>query len=147
MFAHEFADEETPLFMLTPLLHKCVMSASNMKKYGYTKTHLIIFIALSLKENLTMSQIAGYISSSKEQATRAVASLVDAGYAERHTDPENRTKIHIRLTEAGISFVKEFQETFHKNLRQSMDAALTEEEKKEFRESALSMIRILRKLV
>lgn len=148
--AHEHPEGEIPLLTLLPLTHKLVMSAvseSRFRESGFTKTQLLIITALSLRESLTMSQIAGFISSSKEQATRAVAPLADAGYVERFTLPDNRTKIHVRLTPSGQAFLEECQEQFHKNLLLRLDDALTEEEQAELRASIGAVIRILEKVV
>lgn len=148
--AHEYPEGDIPLLALLPLTHKLVMSAlaeSRFRESGFTKTQLLIFSALSLRESLTMSQIASFISSSKEQATRAVAPLADAGYVERFTLPENRTKIHVRLTAAGKEFLQDCQAQFRKNLRLRLDETLTEEEAASLQTSIRTAICILEKVV
>ena len=137
---------DVPLLMALPLLYKQVMSSADLKQYGLTKTHIIILSSLGLRGTLRMSQIAEYISSSKEQATRAVAVLVDEGYVERLHDTENRTRIYVRLTEAGGAFLDRWREEMVKRLYHSLNDNVTPEEQEELQAAARSMIRILSKL-
>lgn len=83
------------------------MSDFSKKQFGFTKSQLLVFLALRSCESLTMTQTAEHLSSSKEQATRVVSPLVDGGYVERHVDTDNRTKIHIRLTDKGSTYIEE----------------------------------------
>lgn len=137
--------DESSFIYLQPLMSK-ILSFYDFKKIGYTKSQILIFSALSMRENLTMGQVAGYLSSSKEQATRVVAPLVDDGLVERYVDPENRTRIHIRLTPQGAAFMDSCRNRFQENLHTALAASLTEEEQLELRRSLDSMIRILSKL-
>lgn len=138
--------EDLPLLATLPLIHRLVLSGGERSKAIHTKTQLIIFIVLSLRESLTMTEIAGYISSSREQATRAVAPLVDAGYVERYVDPRNRTRIHIRLTEQGKSFWEECREKMCAMIDQRLKESLTPEECRELEQASATMIRLLKKI-
>jgi len=142
----EYLDDDIRLLALLPLINRTILSASRIREFGYTKTQLTIFAALTLRESLTMSQVSGYISSSKEQATRAVAPLVDEGLVERFVDPENRTKIHIRLTEKGMAYVGQSNQRFVKNLHRTMKEKITSEEMLELKQCVKTMLRILSKL-
>ena len=136
----------TQLLQLQSLLRKTVISNHGLKCLGYTKSQLEVFFALLLRRELTMTQVAGFIGSSKEQATRAVAPLVDDGLVERYIDTENRTRIHIKLTNAGKEFIGKWRDAFCQNLDESLDRSLTPEEKEELFRSMGSVIRILSKL-
>lgn len=138
--------DNTQLLTLLPLISRTVVSASNMRDFGYTKSQFLIFAALSSHGNLTMSQVAGFISSSKEQATRAVAPLVEDGLVERYTDPANRTHIHIRLTERGIDFMEQYKLRFFQKLQEMMRGKITEAEMLELKNAVEQIIRILTKL-
>jgi len=144
--AQESSGDNTQLLALLPLVNKTVVSAIGLKEFGYTKSQLMIFSALTRYDNLTMSQVAGYISSSKEQATRAVAPLVDDGLIERYVDPENRTRIHIRLTEKGHSFSSHYKARFFAHLQKMMHDKISYEEMIELKQAVETMIRILSKL-
>jgi len=138
--------DNTRLLALLPLISKTVLSASSLRESGYTKSQFLIISALSLRDNLTMGQVAGFISSSKEQATRAVAPLVEHGLVERFVDPDNRTKIHIRLTEKGKEYVAQSNRHLVQNLRRTMDEKITVEEMPELKQCVETMIQILSKL-
>lgn len=105
-----------------------------------------ILVSLYQYEPLTMTEIADFVSTSKEQATRAVAPLVDAGFAERRVDPENRRSIHIYLTDAGRDSLHEHWRHFNEHITQLYDRYLTPEEREELGRSLHSVIRILRKM-
>ncbi len=142
----EYCDDDLRVLMLLPLINRTILSASGIKEFGFTKTQLIIFFALIFRDSLTMSQVAGFISSSKEQATRAVAPLVDEGYVERYIDPENRTHIHIRLTPKGIEFMELCRERFKSNLHSMLDNRVTVKEQQELYQAIDTLLRILGKL-
>ena len=142
----EHCDDEIKLLKLMPLINRTILTPSGIRELGYTKTQLTILAALSLRGDLTMSQIAGFISSSKEQATRAVAPLVDHKLAERFTNPENRTHIHIRLTEKGQEFVALSFDRFRRHFRAQLEEKVTPVEQQELFQSVDSLLRILGKL-
>jgi len=142
----ELSYDGTLLLQLQALIAKSVMSNYCFKEFGYTKSQLHIFSALLLRGELTMSQVAGFIGSSKEQATRAVAPLVEDGMLERYIAPENRTRIHIRLTEQGKQFITQCRNSFADNLDAALNQAVSAEEKTELFRAVESMIRILSKL-
>ena len=146
MLTHEYSEEDVPLLLLYPLLQKLILSAADMRETGHTKTQHIIFFALALREHLTMSEIAEYISSSKEQATRAVAPLVDEGFMVRSISPENRTQVHITLTEKGREHVKLYREKIHTGLNELLTAAISPAEAEELRQAVSSILRILSKV-
>ena len=75
-----------------PICQKLVMNSVNLKEPRLTKTQLHILLSLIGKPRLTMSQLAAYIASSKEQATRAVAPLVAVSYT--HLDVYKRQHLH-----------------------------------------------------
>ena len=81
---------------------------------------------------MTMSQAAASLGCSKEQATRLVAALVDAGFIERLHSEENRKLVMIRLTKEGTAFVcwermmvqeKTRREFEHEVYRKNIDGA------------------------
>ena len=144
--AQESSGDNTQLLALLPLISRTVVSASGLRGFGYTKTQFLIIAALSSRGDLTMKQVAGYISSSKEQATRAVAPLVDDGLVERYVDPVNRTRIHIRLTQKGCALVNAYKAHFFQNLQTMMCDKVTKEEKLELKQAVETIIRVLSKI-
>jgi len=136
----------TQLLELLPLLSKTVLSVSDLRKAGCTKSQMLILNALSRRGNLTMGKVASFLSSSKEQATRAVAPLVESGIVERYTDPENRTRIHIQLTETGKALMEQNNKNFVHNLYQHLKERITDEEMLELNAAVDAMVRILTKV-
>ncbi len=142
----ESSGDSSHFLSLLPLIHKTVYNALSPKELGYTKTQFLILVTLYTCEDLTMTQVASYISSSKEQATRAVAPLVDDGLVERYVDPQNRTKVHIRLTEKGLEFMNKYNTLFLDDARELMQAHLTDDELIELRKAIEVIIRLLTKI-
>lgn len=68
-----------------------------------TGTQRLVLLTSLVFGTMTMTQLAEAIVCSKEQATRAVAPLVRQGLLERSCDPKNRTRVYIRLSEAGTA--------------------------------------------
>ena len=140
-------DRDFSLLRLMPMIQKVILSCWDREKYPYTKSQLILIIALLHKDSLTMKEAASYISSSKEQATRAVAPLVDKGLMERYTDPANRSYVHIQLTDTGRTLVLEMLDSLYDNINKLLDQAISNEEKLALRDSLTESIRILNKVL
>ena len=65
------------MYEIYPLSRKLVFDTFDKKKYDITRTQQIIMLSLCIEGTLTMSQLASKINTSNEQATRAVAQLVE----------------------------------------------------------------------
>lgn len=92
-------------YEIYPLCRKLVFDTFDKKKYEITRTQQIIMLSLSANGTLTMSQLASKINTSNEQATRAVAQLVDKGFIVRMQNPDNRRVINIKLTDKAQKFM------------------------------------------
>ncbi|MBR1751197.1 MAG: MarR family transcriptional regulator [Ruminococcus sp.] len=118
------------LFEIYPMCRKLVFDTFDKKKYGITRTQQVIMLTLNLNGTLTMSGLASKINTSNEQATRAVAQLVEKGFIERMHDAANRRIIKIKLTDEAVAFVeqikKEMHEEFLEKFTQFSDDELSE---------------------
>lgn len=143
------SDEERDcsLFRLMPMIQKLTFSCWDKEKYPYTRSQLTLIMALLQKDSMTMKEAASYISSSKEQATRAVAPLVENGLLERYTDPVNRNYVHIRLTESGLLLVREMLTDFYNSVSSLLNHSLTPDEQEKLHNSLTESILILQKVV
>ena len=142
-----YIDEgEVPLFHLIPALFRMMDFGKIKKKYGLTKSQLILMVALQRHDSLSMSEIAEYISSSKEQSTRAVASLAERELIRRFELAENRKLVHISLTEQGVSMMNAIRSELCSMLRERISAALNEEEMHLLEASAATALRLLSKV-
>ena len=113
----EYPDGEVPLLPLFPALQRLLDLTEAHKKYGLTRSQVIVFTVLTYRDSVTMGEMAQYISSSKEQATRAVAALCENGFVERFERPENRTHVYIRFTEQGREYMRQIGRTLDAEIR------------------------------
>lgn len=127
--------EEPRLNMLRalPLMHRLLRLIFVGERDRFTKTQFYILITLYHQSPLTMTQIGEHIGASKEQATRAVAPLVDEGLVRREVSPRNRTKVYVSLTEAGRALVQELVARCSQKLDERMRERLTAEEQEALR--------------
>ena len=97
------------MYEIYPLSRKLVFDTFDKKKYDIIRTQQIIMLSLCIEGTLTMSQLASKINTSNEQATRAVAQLVDKGFVIRMQNPDNRRVINIRLTDEAMRFMEKMK--------------------------------------
>jgi len=142
----DYPDEELPILRMLPLTQRLFSLADLKKHYGLTKSQIVIMIALLYRESVTMSMIAEYMSSSKEQATRVVAGLVDNGLVERFEHSENRTRVYVRLTEAGKSYMKKCRTELYAQLHEKVDVVLSAEEKEQLHLALNTAVALLSKV-
>ena len=125
-------DTPSPLLLLLPLLSRFLTPPAHLSA-RLTKTQLLIVTALSYHESFHMSQLAAYLSFSKEQATRAAAPLVEAGLVERFAQSEK-------------NLADELRAQFSSQLKACVSASLSEPEQLELREAAETLVRLLSKI-
>lgn len=133
------------LYDVYPLSRKVVFDTFDKKKYGVTRTQQIILLALTVTKTLTMSQLASKINTSNEQATRAVAQLVDKGFIVRLPDPNNRRVIKIQLTDEAIDFVKNIKSEMREEFKTKF-SVLTDDEMAEFCKATSTIVKTLKKI-
>lgn len=138
-------DTPSPLLLLLPLLSRFLTPPAHLSA-RLTKTQLLIVTALSYHESFHMSQLAAYLSFSKEQATRAAAPLVEAGLVERFAQSENRTRVFLRLMADGKNLADDLRAQFSSQLKACVSASLSEPEQLELREAAETLVRLLSKM-
>ena len=141
------AEGEVPLLALLPVIYRSISFDQLKKKYGLTKSQLAVLLSLSTHEMLNMSQAAKDIASSKEQATRSVAPLADAGYVERFECAENRTHVFIRLTQKGKSLMDALYKDCHSSFNDAVRTALTDEELIRLRGAVATIEELLEKIL
>ena len=93
-----------------------------------------------------MTETSEFISSSKEQSTRAVAPLVEKGLVKRFELEDNRKRVYIELTEEGKSFMEEFWREMHKLVAEKLCSSLSEEELKTLFSSVRTAATLLSKV-
>lgn len=133
------------LYELYPMCRKLVFDTFDKKKSNITRTQQIILLALNAEEKLTMSQLAAKINTSNEQATRAVAQLVDKDFVERLQDSGNRRVINIRLTEKAREFIKKTKDEILGELLDQFND-VSDEDMESFHTAIEQIIRVLKKV-
>ncbi|MCD8095951.1 MAG: MarR family transcriptional regulator [Ruminococcus sp.] len=99
-----------------PTLRRVVLEAFDAHPMKLTRTQQILLLALNKEEMLSMSEIARRICTSNEQATRAVAQLVDISFVSRSQNAANRHTINISLTDKAKSYINEISANVFKKL-------------------------------
>lgn len=121
-------EEVVLLLQATTLLQSVVHSCIDRKQFPFTKSQMNIFTVLGMEGEVTMKQAAQHLSISQEQATRAVAPLVNTGYVERRIYPANRTRVYISLTESGRQLMEDLRLSLTENLSAKLEQSLSEED-------------------
>ncbi len=134
------------LLQTSTLLSGVVLSCVDRKRFPFTKTQMNIFTVLDMEGDLSMKRIAQLLATSQEQATRTVAPLANAGYVERRTDPSNRTRVYIHLTDAGRQIIKESRQLLIENLDAKLNNSFSDNEKEALCKAACVMASLLDKI-
>lgn len=138
--------EETPLLRLLPMLQKLVSLSEVHKLFGVTKSQILIFVILHYRGSMTMSEVAKYLSSSKEQATRTVSVLFEQGLIERFEKESNRTHVYIRLTKLGQEFMQRLVDELNFEVSQKLISSLSSEDLETLYQSVHTAVEILNKV-
>lgn len=134
------------MYDIYPLSRKLVFDTFDKKKYEITRTQQIILLSLSVAGVLNMSQLAEKINTSNEQATRAVAQLVDKGFIVRMQNPTNRRVINIMLTDEARLFLSKMKDEILGELV-SRFSEISDEEMEQLYSSILNVSTILKKVM
>ena len=106
---------------LYPVYRRVICKLFDAKEFKFTKTQQMIVMTLWLYKKTSLSQLATLISTSNEQATRAVGQLVKKGFVTRERNEENRRLAEIQLTPKAEEAIMESQsrvrERFPKSLK------------------------------
>ena len=109
---------------------------------AFTGTQRLVLLTSAVQGRLTMTHLAETIACSKEQATRAVAPLVESGYLQRIYDPENRTRVLIEITDQGRKLLRD-QHAASSQFLQQQCSVLTQEEQDQLRSALGTVYRLL----
>ena len=121
-----------------------------------TKTQMDVVIGLDLFGTMSMTQMSEHLAASKEQASRSVAPLVEAGLVKRERSPrEHRvvemgperpeSQVEISLTERGKEFGRAHKQEAAESVRARL-ALLPKEERDQLVEASRTAERLLCKL-
>ncbi|MGN1133805.1 MAG: MarR family winged helix-turn-helix transcriptional regulator [Oscillospiraceae bacterium] len=133
------------LYEIYPYSRKVIIDVFEKFKMDFTKTQQLIIMVLAEHETLSMSQLAEKISTSNEQATRAVAQLVENGYVVRKQNKNNRRIVNISLTELALKQVELLKQEIIDNLFETLDL-VSDEEMQEFYNALNCISKVFKKI-
>lgn len=133
------------LFEIFTASQRLILKSLDYQGMRFTKYQIYLLNVLSGKKSMTMSQAAANLGCSKEQATRLVAALVEAGYIERLHSEENRKLVMIRLTREGAEFICWERTMIREKLKKDL-GCLDQEEMNQFFYFIRQLAPLLRKV-
>ena len=100
-----FTDFTASLISVYPIFRAAIFKAFDSHAKKLTRTQQIILLTMLKKETFSMSGLARSISTSNEQATRAITQLVENGMVLREKNKINRRVINISLTDEARAYL------------------------------------------
>lgn len=127
--------EDIPLGIFASIIHRTRMMYLNneLKSLNVTSSQFIYLIKLYRKEGQTQEDLANHLFVDKGTVARAVKKLEDNGFICRRTDPKNRRRYLLYLTEDGKSLMPDII-NITKNWEDSMNEDLSKIEKERINE-------------
>ena len=110
-----------------------------------TKSQADVLMGLLVFGTMNMTRMSEHLAVSKEQASRAVAPLVEKGYVQRKRNPDNFRAIDISLTEKGMQHITESQQHANQAMREKL-SCLSDEDRATLLEASRTAEEILRKV-
>lgn len=110
-----------------------------------TKSQVDVMLGLILFGKMNMTQVSEHLAASKEQASRAVAPLVERGLVKRTRSVQNHRVIEITLTEEGLRQFELSRSYLIEGIRNRL-AHLSEKDRAALMDASRTADRILRKL-
>lgn len=109
-----------------------------------TKMQLDVLIGLRYAGKMTMTEVSRHLAVSKEQATRAVAPLVEKGYVTRKRNCEQYRLVEVSLTQEGSDFIDRDLAVVLEELERKL-AGLSQEDLAKLLEASETALAVLRK--
>lgn len=110
-----------------------------------TKSQVDVMMGLDLFGKMSMTQISEHLAVSKEQASRAVAPLVEQGLVRRERSAEQHRMIQVSLTEEGRRNVAAAHQTLLSRLLERL-AELSPSEREQLIDASRKALSVLFKL-
>jgi len=127
--------EDIPLGIFASIIHRTRMMYLNneLKRFNVTASQFIYLIGLYKKEGQTQEDLANHFFIDKGTVARGVKKLEDNGFICRRTDPENRRRYLLYLTEDGmalmpdiINIIKDWENSINEDLSKAEKERINE---------------------
>ena len=115
------------LLSIHPLLYKSI-SKPLRSKSSITLGGMFVMGRLKRHGTLSMSEIGKYLSMPKPHITVIVDRLIEEGYVERQSDPNDRRIVNILLTEKGLVDFEGIKLAVSENLKIKLSSLNVEEQ-------------------
>jgi DNA-binding MarR family transcriptional regulator len=124
---------------------KIMKQMATVRKGRLTTSQFYAVATVKDGGRMTMSALAGRMDISRQQATKTVNQLVDAGYLRRIPQPSDRRLIQIDLTDEAHRFMDEFMAECTRVLGAKF-VLLKAREQKELRSAIEALNRLLERM-
>lgn len=109
------------LIDLLVLIHNKLLNPDEMVKGCIIPpSHMKVIFYLSKKKTMSVSNVAKCLDISKPNMTPIIDKLINEGFVHRYTDPNDRRRINIELTEKAYSFINDKKLEMNSNLMQKI---------------------------
>lgn len=109
------------LIDLLVLIHNKLLNPDEMVKGSIIPpSHMKVIFYLSKKKTMSVSNVAKCLDISKPNMTPIIDKLINEGFVHRYTDPNDRRRINIELTEKAYSFINDKKLEMKSNLMQKI---------------------------
>lgn len=114
---NELHDISDNLLNLLFQIHNRLFNPSEMVKgVSIPPSHVKVIFYLSQKKSMSVSDVAKCLDISKPNMTPIIDKLISNGLVNRYTDPNDRRKINIELTEKAHNLLKNKKREIKNNL-------------------------------
>lgn len=115
------------LDLLAHIQNKLLNQNEMVKGSIMPPSHMRVIFYLSKKKTMSVSSVAKCLDISKPNMTPIIDKLISEGFVHRYTDPKDRRKINIELTEKADAFLQERKLQIKSNLANRL-SSLEEED-------------------
>lgn len=114
---NELHDISDNLLNLLFQIHNRLFNPSEMVKgVSIPPSHVKVIFYLSQKKSMSVSDVAKCLDISKPNMTPIIDKLISNGLVNRYTDPNDRRKLNIELTEKAHNLLKNKKREIKNNL-------------------------------
>lgn len=135
----------TPFMMALPAYENFARGIMMKRRGGLTKTQMDVLVGLRYAGKMNMSQVADHAAVSKEQASRAVAPLVQRGLVSRSRSARQYRAVEVSLTDEGQKLLEDTRAEIDREIGERL-SPLSQEDRDRLMEASLTAVEILRKL-
>lgn len=128
------------LDLLFIVMHDIAAEMRKTAPVGFEPAQLRVLALLS-KQPRILKELAACQQVAQPTMSRTISSLVDRGWVERIADPQDRRRVHVRITDKGLTMLHELRNRAQQHLTKKL-ATLTDEERSHLKASLEALKKI-----